>query len=65
MGIATLKAVSQNLMHENLTIIDRVYGIPSESDVRKQIEELGHSFKLTERKGLGELVFLAKQILAR
>ena len=39
--VSALKAVSQNLMHENLTITDGVYGILSENDVRKQIAELG------------------------
>ena len=39
--VSALKAVSQNLMHENLTITDGVYGILSENDVRKEIAELG------------------------
>jgi hypothetical protein len=33
--ISALKAVSQNLMHENLTITDGIYGILSKTDVRK------------------------------
>ena len=39
--IAELKAVSQNLMHSNLSITDGVYGILSETDVREQISSLG------------------------
>jgi hypothetical protein len=32
--IAALKAVSQNLMHSNISIADGVYGILSDNDVR-------------------------------
>jgi len=33
--VAALKAVSQNLMHENLTITDGVYGVLSDTDVKR------------------------------
>jgi hypothetical protein len=33
--VSALKAVSQNLMHSNLSIPDGVYGILSETDVNK------------------------------
>jgi hypothetical protein len=39
--VAALKAVSQNLIHENLSITDGVYGILSDVDVRSQIAMLG------------------------
>jgi len=39
--ISALKAVSQNLMHANLSVTDGVYGILSETDVRKQMAMLG------------------------
>jgi len=39
--IAALKAVSQNLMHSNLSITDGVYGILSEIDTRERILGLG------------------------
>ena len=39
--IADLKAVSQNLMHSNLSITDGVYGVLSEEDTRNRILELG------------------------
>lgn len=39
--IATLKAVSQNLMHSNISITDGVYGILSDTDVREEIGRLG------------------------
>ncbi len=39
--VPALKAVSQNLMHSNLSITDRVYGVLSANDVRGQIAALG------------------------
>jgi site-specific recombinase XerD len=33
-GVFALKAVSQNLMHENLSITDGIYGIMAETDVK-------------------------------
>jgi len=39
--IAALKAVSQNLMHSNLSITDGIYGILSDMDVQKEISSLG------------------------
>lgn len=39
--VADLKAVSQNLMHSNLSITDGVYGMLSSADVGKRIAGLG------------------------
>lgn len=39
--VAALKAVSQNLMHSNLSITDGIYGILSDMDVRNEIHSLG------------------------
>ncbi|MBI5945364.1 MAG: site-specific integrase [Chloroflexi bacterium] len=39
--IPALKAISQNLMHSNLSTTDGVYGILSDMDVKKQIQSLG------------------------
>lgn len=39
--IPALKAISQNLMHSNLSITDGVYGVLSDMDVKKQIQQLG------------------------
>jgi hypothetical protein len=39
--IAALKAMSQNLMHEHLSITDWVHGILFETDRRQQIASLG------------------------
>jgi integrase len=40
-NVADLKAVSQNLMHANLSITDGVYGILSGTDVQERIGALG------------------------
>jgi hypothetical protein len=39
--IAALKAVSQNLMHSNISITDGVYGMLSTIDMREEIASLG------------------------
>jgi hypothetical protein len=39
--IAALKAISQNLMHLNLSITDGIYAILSDLDVKNQIQLLG------------------------
>jgi hypothetical protein len=44
--VSALKAVSQNLMHSNLSITDGVYGILSEVDVKKQIRDLEKEIRL-------------------
>ena len=41
--VKTLKAVSQNLMHSNLSITDGVYGVLSENDIKEQITSLGQN----------------------
>jgi hypothetical protein len=56
--IAALKAVSQNLMHSNLSITDGVYGILSDNDIQKQIAELGNADVKGEKKE--ELVILIR-----
>jgi hypothetical protein len=35
-----LKAISQNLMHSNISITDGIYGGLSEKDIKKQITTL-------------------------
>ena len=60
---SVLKAVSQNLMHENLTITDGVYGILSEKDVREQIATLGNDE--TNNNDVQELRLLVTRLLAK
>jgi len=61
--IAELKAVSQNLMHANLSITDGVYGILSEMDVKRQIESLTQ--KIENYENTSDLIFLTKQLLQK
>jgi integrase len=58
--VSALKAVSQNLMHENLTITDGVYGILSETDVRHQITTLG---ELLSSERVGEVEALSALLI--
>jgi len=60
--VSALKAVSQNLMHQNLTITDGVYGILSETDVRKQIANLHQKIALGDDGELSNLMSLTKQL---
>jgi hypothetical protein len=65
--VQALKAVSQNLMHSNLSITDGVYGILSEHDIREQIIGLGKitiggNEKVTDLK---ELISSTKMLINR
>jgi hypothetical protein len=42
-SVSALKAVSHNLMHQNLTITNGVYGILSSQDINEQFGMLGNS----------------------
>ncbi len=46
--VPALKAVSQNLMHSNLSVTDAVYGILEANDVKSQIAALGRSISIGE-----------------
>jgi hypothetical protein len=61
--IAALKAVSQNLMHSNLSITDGVYGILSEMDVRGRITGLCSNVGLGKIDKIDEIVKLTKKLL--
>ena len=58
--VSALKAVSQNLMHANLSITDGVYGVLSEVDIKEQIGELGRTAN-SETPAL--LISLLEQLL--
>jgi hypothetical protein len=47
--VATLKTVSQNLLHANLSITDGIYGVLPDRDVRARIIGMGNS-GLSSRK---------------
>ena len=61
--IATLKAISQNLMHSNISITDGVYGILSDNDVRGQIASLGQINTTNEKRDIDELKRMTKKVL--
>jgi hypothetical protein len=61
--VSALKAVSQNLMHTNLSITDGVYGILAESDVKKQITNLSHEVSNSEITD--ELINPTKRLLLK
>ena len=61
--ISKLKAVSQNLMHSNISITDGIYGILSDNDVKEQIASLGNKEDDLDSESLHELVELNKKIL--
>jgi len=63
--VAALKAVSQNLMHQDLSVTDGVYGILSEQDTRKQISALVINEPDQEAASSAELSVLLRQVLER
>ena len=63
--IQALKAVSQNLMHSNISITDGVYGILSDNDVQGQIALLGQQAVSIESKDIAELKDLTKRLLEK
>ncbi len=48
-SIADMKAISQNLMHSDLSITDKIYGVLTESDLKKRIERI--SLGVTAQEG--------------
>jgi len=63
--VAALKAVSQNLMHENLAVTDGVYGVLSDTNVKRQISELGEGRTHSGNREVEELVSLTRELLQR
>ena len=60
--VPALQAVSQNLMHTNLSVTDGVYGILSEADVRGQIESLGKRIT-SDAQNTNAIIPLLEQLL--
>ena len=46
--MADFKAISMNLMHENMRITDGIYAILSEQDVSERISTLGKTSETTD-----------------
>jgi len=63
--IQALKAVSQNLMHSNISITDGVHGILSDNDIRGQIAALGQQITESKTKDIEELKELTKQLIEK
>ncbi len=63
--IAELKAVSQNLMHANISTTDGIYGMLSENDVREQIGSLGQRIEQGGNDDIATLIELVKQLEER
>jgi len=62
--VKAFKAVSQNLMHSNMSITDGIYGGLSENDVKGQISLLGQ--EIASGQGNNEkLIPLLEQLLAK
>jgi integrase len=64
-NIHALKAVSQNLMHSNISITDGVYGILSTIDVQGEIASLGNKIISNDSEDVEDLKFLVKKILLK
>ncbi len=62
--VAALKAVSQNLMHENLAVTDGVYGVLSGTDVKRQIMQLGGGDPASHEGGKRELIAKLEGLLS-
>lgn len=56
--IGQLKAISQNLMHANISITDGIYGGLSDSDIKKQITSLTEKKLPDDKNSLKELLRL-------
>jgi integrase len=61
--VAALKAVSQNLMHSNLSITDGVYGILSDNDVKGKIMRLNKEIDFGMNQDLGSIKPLLERLL--
>jgi len=58
-SIPALKAVSQNLMHANLSVTNGIYGILSENDVREQIRSISLN------KNSEEVISMLEQLIKK
>jgi hypothetical protein len=63
--IAASKAISQNLMHKNLSITDGVYGILPTIDIREQITLLGKKVDDKNPDSLDELLKVTKLLIEK
>jgi len=57
-NIGRLKAISQNLMHENISVTDGIYGGLSDEDIKAQISSLTKENLIDDNKSVKELLRL-------
>jgi len=62
-NISDMKAISQNLMHANISITDGIYGGLSEMDIKSQITSLTSNSIIDEGYDLQELLRLYRENL--
>jgi integrase len=63
--ISSLKAISQNLMHSNLSITDGIYGVLSNTDVKGEINKLSKAIASIETDDTAEIKTLLNLILLK
>ena len=62
--LEALKAVSQNLMHSNISITDGLYGILSDNDIKGQIAALGRMINSRDAATeFEELIVMTERLL--
>ena len=61
--ISQLKAISQNLMHENISITDGIYGGLSDADIKEQITSLTCENDPLKEMSKKELLLIIKKLI--
>jgi len=61
--ISALKAISQNLMHANLSVTNGVYGVLSKMNVLEQIRRLGNKYSIDHEYDDKNLIQILKQAI--
>lgn len=63
--MSDMKAISQNLMHANISITDGIYGGLSEMDIKKQISSLTRKTLPDDKEALMELLKSNQEIIEK
>jgi hypothetical protein len=63
--MSDMKAISQNLMHANISITDGIYGGLSDMDIKKQITSLTSNSIPDDQQSLLEILRLSQEIMNR
>ena len=62
-NIVQLKAISQNLMHANISITDGIYGGLSDKDIKEQITSLTNKLLSKKEYSKEDLLKLTEQLI--